>query len=57
MISQTYLEAAQVVNLNCGLGFVSTSYTEKESNARQLYIPHGLVVASIGITMALWTTF
>jgi hypothetical protein len=57
MISQTYMEAAQVVNLNCGLGFVSTSYAEKESRARRLRLPHWSVVTGIGIAMALWTSF
>ena len=56
-ISKTYMEAAQVVNLDCGLGFASTSYAAKESSADKngvSYLWTG--VGGLGI-WALWNWF
>jgi hypothetical protein len=57
-ISKNYMQAAQVVDLNCGVGFVSTSYNLVKSAALGI---HGKGWSTIWmgfwIGMALWWIF
>jgi hypothetical protein len=52
-ISNNYLTAAQITDLNCGVNFVSTNVNLKESGAGQRGPWVGGLMMSI-CTMALW---
>jgi len=52
-ISKNYLQAAQVMDLNCGMDFVSTSVDHDVSFANRLSTPHNTWVVLVG--MIVWS--
>lgn len=57
-ISSTYTQAAEIVNLNCGPGFVNTTYSENQASwaGRRIVTPPwwGTLVLTGALGMALW---